>query len=690
MTRRTRLLGLVSLAAGVIACVALTGVAGASKSRSAPATPADTVYENGVVYTVDASRSTAQAVAVKDGLISFVGSDADAAAYVGPDTKVVDLGGKFMMPGFIDSHMHPSMAYQELYTVSLYGLPSMKAYQRAIKAFAAQHPKSELAVLRGAGWSNTVIPGIGPTRQQLDAVVKDRPAAIDSEDGHSIWCNTAALQFAGITADTPDPAGGVIERVPGTRIPSGTLRDRAVDLVTRKLPDYDVSKYEDGLKYFDETYAGPLGMTTVFDALLIPGSETTVPAHNACQAYENLALSNQLTCRFRGGLKLDPTYGTIADQVAAASAERALHTTDLFQTNTVKLFVDGVVEGHTALINQPYLTKPRNLGTAIWKYADLQAASVAAAQQGFQLHYHSIGDAATSTALNAIAAAEQAAPGEAALRPGITHLQLVAPTDYVRMAQLNVTAIPQPYWCVKDPYYWDLQLPYLGKWRADHEYPMKSFFDNGVLVASGSDYPVTYPPDPLDAIQSGVMRWFHGSYEWAPHGGTLWYAERVTRQQMIDSFTINGAIQNHVDGETGSIEVGKSADMIVLDTNILTCPDYDIGRAQVLQTMFRGVTVYDGTQDMQAKETSLKEGIHAIQVGLRSWAVDHGSTYPTAAMLTKAAFHRYVDRWPVNPWSDLSMQRTRSRGDFTYKRSANGRHMTLKGHLGNGMDYVVH
>jgi predicted amidohydrolase YtcJ len=570
------------IAAGVLVVGAL--YAGVLQAAPARATAADTVYTNGVVYTVDAARSTAQAVAVKDGHIVYVGDNAGAAAFVGAGTASVDLGGRFMMPGFIDSHMHPSYAYQEIYEVSLYGLRTMKAYQRAVKAFAAKHPVSEIAVLRGNGWSNTLVPGRGPTKQQLDKVVKDRPAVMWSEDGHSMWCNTAMLKFAGVTAKTADPPGGVIERVKGSKVPSGTLRDAATAIVEKKLPDYPAKIFEDGLKYFDETYAGPLGMTTVFDAELKVGE-------NKLQAFEDLAQGGALSARFRAALWIDPDFGPLADQIQKAVAERSKHTTDLFQTPDAKLFVDGVVEGHTALLTAPYLTKPKTTGTAIWPYAELQAASIAAAQAGFQLHYHAIGDAASSTALNAIAAAEKAAPMNT-WRPGITHLQLVTPTDYQRMAQLNVTAAPQPYWFVKDSYYWDLQLPYLGKWRADREYPMKSFFDSGVLVASGSDYPVTYPPDPLDAIQTGVMRWFQGPYEWAKTGDVLWPAQRVTVLQMIDSFTINGAVQLKLEAETGSIEVGKSADMIVLDRNLLTVPPKQIGKGRVLLTVFKGKAVF--------------------------------------------------------------------------------------------------
>ena len=179
--------------------------------------------------------------------------------------------------------------------------------------------------------------------------------------------------------------------------------------------------------------------------------------------------------------------------------------------------MDGVIEGHTGLLDTPYKDRPNFVGEQTWKWSELQTAAVDAAKAGFQLHFHAIGDAACSMALNAIAAAETAT-GNTTPRDGITHLQLVTPTDIVRMAQLNVTAVPQPYWFVKDSFYYDIQLPFLGKWRADHEYPMKSFFDNGVLVARAATIPVTIPPNPIDAIATGVMRWYRGGSEWAVKG----------------------------------------------------------------------------------------------------------------------------------------------------------------------------
>jgi predicted amidohydrolase YtcJ len=663
---------------------AVTAGAGGAGAAGAPALPAaDTVYTNGVVYTSDAAHTTARAVAVSDGRIVYVGDAAGATAFVGAGTTSVDLGGKLMLPGFIDSHMHASMAVSDLYEVSLYGRGSMKAYQKAIRTFVNAHP--DVTVIQGSGWSNTVATGIGPTKQQLDAAVKDRPAVMFSEDGHSAWCNTLALKQAGITASTKNPKGGVIERVPGTKTPSGTVRESAVELVRPIIPKYTVAQMKDGIRHFQQDVAAPLGLTTATDVALKTGEA-------ALDAYQQLAEADGLTVRMRGFLELSPEKGPIADQVAAVVAERAKHTTPLFQTNTVKLFVDGVVEGHTALLNYPYKDKPGFLGVPVWpEYTALQEASVLAAEAGFQLHYHCIGDAATSQALNAIAAAE-AAIGSDAGRPGVTHLQLVTPSDFVRFARLKVTAVPQPYWFVKDDYYYGIQLPYLGKWRADREYPMKSFFDNGVLVASSSDYPVTYPPDPLDAIQTGVMRWIQSSYEWAKKGDILWPAERVTVQQMIDSFTIAGARANFLEDETGSLEVGKSADMVVLDTNILTCPVERIGNAAVLQTIFRGLTVYDRAAE-HARVNQLKEGIHSLQIAIQSWTVDNGDKFPPASVVTEEGLKIFFPDgdtpWPDNAWTGEPMKPGAGRGDFTYTRLSGGAHYRLTGHVSATQDYVV-
>ena len=290
--------------------------------------------------------------------------------------------------------------------------------------------------------------------------------------------------------------------------------------------------------------------------------------------------------RFRAGFWLRSDL-PVDEQLRAAAAERRRHTGALFAADTVKFFADGVIEGHTAYLDEPYADTPGDRGFPEWPSGALEAASVAASAAGFELHYHAIGDAGTAAALDAIAAARAAGLGGD--RPAITHVQLTRPGDIERFAALGVTAVLNPYWFLRDDYFYDLQVPYLGPERAEREYPMASFFAAGVPVASASDFPVTVPPDPLAGIQVGVMRWAAG--EAAP-GDVLWPQERVSVEQMIDSFTIAGARAHDLVDETGSLEPGKSADLIVLDTNILTAPPEQIGDTRVLLTVFRGGEVY--------------------------------------------------------------------------------------------------
>jgi predicted amidohydrolase YtcJ len=562
--------------------------------------PADTVFKNGYVYTVTPGARVAHAVAVKDGRIVYVGSDEGASAFVGPSTKVVKLGGKMMLPGFIDAHAHAGMTASALYSALLYGLTSVDDYVAAVKTFADAN--TDLTWVRGQGWSNTIVPDQGPLASDLDKAVPDRPSAIMSEDGHSYWVNTKALEAAGITGATADPANGVIERIPGTEAsdppygtPSGTLRETAADLVTGIIPDYTVGQYENGIAYYQGDVAAPVGITTVFDPLLKIGS-------NAIQAYQNMADAGTLAVRVRGALSLAPEMD-FSTWLPAARAERAKHTSPMFKTPAVKVFADGVVEGHTAYLDEPYADALAYKGDAsfrgepIWRPMLMKSTFARLDQAGFQIHTHAIGDAATTETLDALAYARKV-NGAHDWRPGITHLQLVAPSDFRRFAKLGVTAVPDPYWFIKDDYYTYLQVPYLGLPRADKEYPMKSFFDAGVTVASASDYPVTIPPAPLMGIAVGVNRWapdYVYDYPAPPSlEGVLWPRERVTVEQMIRSFTIEGARANFLGQQTGTIKVGKRADLVVLDTNLLKVADpTELFNAHVLYTMGSGKVLFD-------------------------------------------------------------------------------------------------
>ncbi|MCX6134522.1 MAG: amidohydrolase family protein [Ignavibacteriales bacterium] len=542
-----------------------------------PASPvADIVLRNGYVYTVDNSRSNGTAVAVKNGKIQFVGTDDGAAALTGPSTKVIDLAGKMILPGFIDSHCHPTGAYKHFFEINLTGLPTLQYYLKTIREFVQQHPNSKF--VRGRGWSNTLFPKTGPDKKLLDDIASDIPMSFSDDGGHAKWVNSRALKLAGITRETPNPAGGVIEHDPVTGEPTGTLRESAEDLLAKVFPDYTTEEMTKGLEAY-QTMALAFGITTAHAASLDVGGSDT-------QAYENLSQASRLSMRFCGSLYVNPKGGPA--QVAGLVQERDKHKNPRFQITGAKLFVDGVVEGSTGYLKEPYLHIKDFRGEPLWKPADLNTMCAELDRNGFQIHVHAIGDGATTMTLDAMAFAASV-NGKHDSRGMITHLQLVDPLDIARFKKLGVCAIPQPYWFMKDDYYYKIQVPYLGLKRADEEYPMKSFFDAGVVVASSSDYSVTIPCTPLNAIQIGMTRC---KLDQTDPNEVLWPAERVTLDQMIASFTINGAYANFLDRTTGSIEVGKMADLIVLDRNLFDIPVTEISKTKVLLTLFEGKEVF--------------------------------------------------------------------------------------------------
>jgi len=549
------------------------------------------VFKNGAIHTMDAKGIVVQAIAIKDGKIVFVGTDAQAKDWIGQDTKVIDLQGKLVLPGFFDSHAHAAMgAADTMYSVIIQGLGSQDKYLEAIRSFAKAHP--DAAMIKGSGWSNTIFPSTGPTKDVLDAISKQVPISIMSEDGHSYWVNSKALEIAGISKDTPDPANGRIER-DAKGNPSGTLRETAAELVTDKLPDYSIKQYEAAILQY-QGMALAFGQTAVWDPM---------PTPNAIEAYKNLAKSGQLKMRVRAGYQAVPEGGT-AQILAFAQNREKDSCGDLFLMDSVKIFTDGVVEGTTAYLLQPYEAAANltagSRGEPIWN-ADLLNQTVAAANKaGLKVHIHAIGDAACRESLDAFQYSGKV-NGDKDFRNAITHLQLVDHLDIARFKTLHVVAVPDPYWAEKDDYYYNLQLPYLGQARADAEYPIESFFKAGVQVASASDYPVTVPPNPLIGIEVGVTRVTPDvliaslgmdAKDTKKFKEPLWPAERATVDQMVASYTSMGAYANFLDNETGSLEVGKSADLTVLDKDIYKISSDKIDSAQVLLTFFKGQQVY--------------------------------------------------------------------------------------------------
>jgi predicted amidohydrolase YtcJ len=549
---------------------------------------AELVLRNGAVYTVDPRRSLATAVAVSGREIIFVGSDAGISACIGPNTEVIDLGGKMVLPGFVDSHAHASSAFDENKTLSLHGLKSLADYQAALRKFAASRP--ELEVIYGSGWDNSVFPPSGPGKEDLDAVVSDRPVSLHSNDGHSIWVNSRTMEIARVTRDTPDPTGGVIEKDPATKEPSGTFRENANDLIQNMLPPYTVAQIKDSIRIF-AAEAARVGITTVHDPLLLfPDSEGMLlgfgAARNNMVAYEQLAGNRELTLRVRGSLLADPAKGV--SQVLQLAAACAGHTHPLFQVAGAKVFVDGVVEGGTAYLLSPYAHRPGFRGAPLWRQQGLNALFEALDRDKLQIHIHAIGDAAVHMALDALAYARRR-NGQRDSRHLMTHLHIMDYGDISRFAALGVVGVPQPFWHVKGEYFRELEVKYLGRERAEKEYPMKSFMNAGVTLAAASDYPVQVPSRPLEGIQLGVTRCLPGETD---PNEILGPDERMTLADMITAFTINGAYANFLENETGSIQAGKKADLVVLEKNLFELPVSEIAGTRVLMTLFEGRTVF--------------------------------------------------------------------------------------------------
>jgi predicted amidohydrolase YtcJ len=537
----------------------------------APA-PADLVLSNGAVYTVDGARSWAEAVAVSGGRIVFVGTAASAKAWVGSQTRVVDLTGKMLLPAFHDSHVHPVLGGMDALECDLRGLATVEAVLEAVRAYAASHPSSPW--IRGSGWELTLFPAGNPSKALLDRILPNRPALLDASDGHSAWANSKALSMAGIMKSTPDPAHGRIERDPATGEPSGALREEAVELVAKHLPRRTANEHEEGLRKALQV-ANAFGLTSLEEA---NASEADLAAYAALDA------TGALTARVSVSIGADTGKG-VAD-VARLKALRAKYRGKRFHADAVKIFEDGVLETRTAAVLEPYVGFGDDRGKTNLEPAELRALATALDREGFQIHVHAIGDRGVRDTLDAFEAARKA-NGARDARHHIAHLELIDPADIPRFRRLGVVANFQPFWSNGDAYITELTEPELGPARSRWIYPIASVIAAGGVTAFGSDWDVS-SMNPLDGIEVAVT---HREPSKGP--GPAWLPEeRIDLPDAIAGYTIRGAYLDFTEKETGSIEPGKAADLIVLDRNLFEIPPSQIHEAKVLWTLLEGKEVY--------------------------------------------------------------------------------------------------
>jgi len=545
---------------------------------------ADLVLRNGAVYTVDAASTWARAVAVRGGRIAAVGTDDEVDALVGAGTEVIDLGARMVLPGFQDAHVHVAGAGMDRLRCDLSALHGVDAYLDAIRTYASAHPDEPWIL--GGGWAIDVFPGGTPSAETLDRAIGDRPAFLSNRDNHAAWVNTRALELAGIGEGTPDPSDGRIERDPDGR-PQGTLHEGAMALARAAAPAAAVEDVERAILLGQE-HLHALGVTAWQEAIV--GVYPTIP--DAREAYPRLAGRGELTGRVVGALWWERGRGP--EQVRDRIAERDATTGGRYRPTTVKIMLDGVCENRTAWLLDPYLGPDGGRGLAYVEPGELPAAVVALDGAGFQVHVHTIGDGAVRAALDAIEAA-RAANGPNDRRHHLAHIQVVHPDDVPRFRDLGVTANGQPLWAANDPQMVELTFPILGEERTAWQYPFGSLLRSGATLAFGSDWPVS-SPDPLEELHTAVNRTTPPGYAYGsgdPREAEPFLPdERLTLAEGIRAFTIGSAFVNHLDDETGSIEVGKLADLVVLSENLFALDPLEITQARVLLTLIDGRPVF--------------------------------------------------------------------------------------------------
>lgn len=581
--RTRRIAGL--LAAGVV----LAGAISCSEDQGPE--PATLVLRGGRVKTMDAARRTATAIAVRGDKVIAVGNDDDVSRWIGDGTQVVELDGRTVLPGFIDAHIHPVSGALRLGQCSTEGAPLAVAEVVA----AAQACLAADTTSAPGAWFEVVAvnpAGFVATAEDLDAISTTRPVVLHGIDEHTMWVNHLALQQAGITAATPDPAGGQVERDAQGR-PTGFLKDAALQLVEAVIPPVPLATRVELAKQALALVRSK-GITSIQDAQA---------TEDVLDVYESLESSGELDLRVRADL----ANGIVDDEaqyqrLIALRARFASHP--LVRADAVKIFSDGVIEfpTQTAALIHPYLDAAGhatdNLGGRYFTQDLLNRYVARLTREGFSINVHAIGDYTTHAVLDAFAYARQR-NGAADLRHQVSHLQVVDPGDFARFAQLGVYANMQMLWAQPDVYSIEAVQPYVDAAANRYMYPAGSLVAAGATLVGGSDWPVDVLPDdpmpnqPLSATQTGVTRENLDPTDTSHYGQVLHAEERVSRDTMLAAYTINAARALKQEATTGSLEVGKKADIAILDADLDAVADEAIAGVHVQTTVFDGRIVYE-------------------------------------------------------------------------------------------------
>jgi len=569
-------------------------------------TKADTLVVNGKIFsiTLDDKRIMGSAIAVRGGKIVAVGNDDEIMAMADRDAFVYDCRRNTILPGLCDAHCHPSFAASFLVACDLYGVQPEKGqsceviigiYKDKIRQYISAHPDKE--IIRGTGWNLAFFNGSGgevrlPNRHDLDDISTEKPIMLESYCQHNLWVNTKALTIAGIDENVVTPDSGDIPREEDG-YPSGLFQEfSAIQLIRDAVPGYDhsVENYKATILEYQKSLANNYGVTLATDCL---------HTENARDAYRQLAEEGRLTMRFRGAYPVDAD--TAEELFEEAKRRKGKDDVDdCFGINTIKIFLEGEM-----CMCEPWEKDVLELlglpgdycSHTFWTEDKIKKYARDALESGFNIHFHAMGDRSVKLAADTLEYAHAEVPGEH--RNAVAHLMSVKPEDMIKLGRMKTICAVQPRWAVYDTDVEDFYTPYFGKERATRFWPIQQLTDAGCVTTYGTDFPVTPPPNPYHEIQCAMTREvFKDANDFERFQGRALGPEDdpqidcVTLEDAIKSLSINGAYQNFLEDVTGSIEIGKSADFVVIDGDIEEMPTDRIYDIKAAATFFKGIQVY--------------------------------------------------------------------------------------------------
>lgn len=566
----------------------------------------DCIIKNGRVYSVDMAGivSRNEAIAIKDGIITAVGTNEDIGRLATTDTKIIDAEGCSVMPGFSDAHLHATFSASAMFSCNLFEVVAdetysreklIKEYQQKMKIYMENHKEDK--IIRGTGWNIGYFGTQLPTRHDLDEICPDKPMVLESFCQHHLWVNTKAIEMSEITKDTPTPRAGEVTREEDG-YPAGIFSEfTALAMIKENLKGYDfsVEEYKETLRIYQREFANKYGVTLIFDAYC---------SENGREAYKELARNKELTIRVRGNYYADPALDEVQfDKMIDRKNKDKVE--DLYDVNTVKFFIEG--SGVDFYLNEPMNEEflkaagfsPDYTGKSFWSDEEINRYFTKLNKAGFQTHSHAMGDRAVKQTINGCEYA--ANHGVKNMRNVIAHIMYAQEEDIDRMGKLNIMGCVQPTWMVQEPIT-TAGLKYMfGEDRYLDFYPYKRLIDAGCIVSVGTDFPVTPPPDTFVEIEHALRRSvtkgarfydeMYGNLILGPKNNPT--RDCVELKDVIQGLTINSAYQNFVEDITGSIEVGKSAELVVLDRNLEETEPSDIYMTNVRYTLFKGNVVYE-------------------------------------------------------------------------------------------------